>query len=142
MKPELIFVPVLCHFYLVIAVYLLLLKRKLKAVKAGKVDRKRAALNDKAWDDECVLKTSNNLDNQFQAPLLFYMLCGVLYAVGGVNQATLMLAWFFVFSRYLHAYIHNTSNYVPYRMKSFTAGVLSLVGLSAVACFRLWASYL
>lgn len=138
MNSLLIFVPVLAHVGLVLFLYVLLLRRKLSAVKTTEVDLKATALNCKAWPNEAVLKCSNNLDNQFQAPLLFYAVCGVLFAVDGVNQGTLILAWAFVLSRYLHCFIHTGSNYVPHRMKSFAFGIGTLTFLTVFAGFRLW----
>ncbi len=138
MSPQLIFVPVLAHFALVIFLYTLLLRRKMSALKVKEVNLKDTALNCKAWPDQAVLKCSNNLDNQFQAPMLFYALCFVLSAVDGVNQGTLVLAWAFVFSRYFHAYIHVGKNYVPHRMRAFAFGIATLVCLAAFAAYRLW----
>ena len=138
MNAHLIFVPILAHFSLVIFLYTLLFRRKMSALKSKEVNLKETALNCKAWPDEAVIKCSNNLDNQFQAPLLFYALCFVLAALGEVSQGALILAWAFVFSRYLHSYIHVGRNYVPHRMKAFAFGVFSLVGLAAFAAYRLW----
>lgn len=138
MNPHLIFVPILAHFTLVIFLYTLLFRRKMAALKSKEVNLKETSLNCKAWPDEAVLKCSNNLDNQFQAPVLFYALCFVLAAIGGVSQGTLILAWAFVLSRYLHSSIHVGKNYVPHRMKAFAFGVFSLVGLASFAAYRLW----
>lgn len=138
MTNELIFAPVLAHFFLVLGIYILLLRRKLSAIKRGVVDPRATALNSKAWNDDEVLKVSNNLDNQFQAPMLLYALSFILHGIGGVNQYTLFFAWFFVFSRCLHAYIHTGSNYVPHRMKAFSAGMFSLTMLAVYAAYRLW----
>ncbi len=137
MASQLIFVPILAHVTLVMLLYLLLLKRKLRAVKTTEVDLKATALNCKAWPDDSVLKCSNNLDNQFQAPVLFYTVCMILYGTGGVNQVTLILAWAFVFSRYLHCYIHVGRNYVPHRMRVFAFGIATLLGLTVFAAYRL-----
>ena len=137
MSSQLIFAPILAHVALVFFLYLLLLKRKLKAVKTTEVDLKATALNCKAWPDDSVIKCSNNLDNQFQAPILFYVICAVLYGVQGVNQFTLFLAWTFVFSRYLHCSIHVGRNYVPHRMRVFACGIAVLVVMSAYAAYRL-----
>ena len=136
MKSQLIFVPILAHICLVLALYLLLLSRKIKAAKTGDVDVKATAMNCKLWPKE-VLKVSNNLDNQFEAPMLFYALCFVLYSVGAVNTLTLILAWFFVLSRYAHAYVHTGSNYVPFRMRIFAAGIASLVCMLIIAILQL-----
>lgn len=142
MASQLIFVPILAHVVLVIFLYLLLLKRKLRAVKTTEVDLKATALNCKAWPDDSVLKCSNNLDNQFQAPFLFYTVCLILFAAEGVNQVTLILAWAFVLSRYLHCYIHVGRNYVPHRMRVFAFGIATLVGLTIYAAYRLYTGYM
>jgi hypothetical protein len=142
MTAQLIFVPVLAHVSLVFLVYFLLLRRKVATAKSTKVDFKATALNCKAWPDEAVLKCSNNLDNQFQAPVLFYIISFVLFAVDGVNLATLVLAWTFVFSRYLHCYIHTGRNYVPHRMKVFAVGIVTLAAMTAIAGYQLWVTYL
>jgi hypothetical protein len=140
-KSQLIFAPLLAHICLVMTMYLVLLVRKLRASKTGEVDLKAAALNCKAWPNE-VLKASNNLDNQFEAPMMFYALCFVLFAVQGVTTFTLFLAWFFVFSRYLHAYVHAGRNYVPLRMRVFAAGLVSLALMTGVAGYKIWSLYL
>lgn len=138
MTKELIFAPVLAHFFLVLGIYLLLFRRKLSALKRGLVDPRDTALNSKAWNDDEVLKVSNNLDNQFQAPVLFYALCFVLHGLGEVHVYSLVFAWLFFFSRCLHAYIHTGSNYLPYRTSAFSVGMFSLTALASQAVYRLW----
>ena len=130
-----ILTPVLAHITLVFALYLLLLQRKIAAAKKGGVDRREAALNCKAWPED-VVKVSNNLDNQFEAPVLSYGLCLFHHVTGGVNQLALILAWTFVFSRYVHTYVHTGTNYVPHRMKAFVVGMGSLFGLFVLAVLK------
>lgn len=134
MNNELIFAPVLGHIFLVFALYTLLLVCKLQAKKTQEINLKEAALNCKAWPDE-VLKVSNNLDNQFEAPVLFYTLVVATYLLSQVSTLTLILAWLFFLSRCAHAFVHVTSNYVPVRMKLFALGLLALAGLAInIAC--------
>lgn len=129
MKPELIFVPMLAHMLLVFALYIKLGVEKTKAVKAGVVDRQQAALNPKAWP-EAVVKISNNIANQFETPILFYALSFIVFLSNSVNFVVVAIAGFYVLTRYLHAYFHVTSNYVPYRFKAFLLGLLILLGLT------------
>ena len=129
MNNELIFLPVLAHIFLVFMLYIALGKVKTKAVKAGKVDRQVASLNPKAWP-EYVLKVSNNLDNQFASPILFYVLSMIYYVTDNLNGILISVMGLYVFSRYLHTYVHITSNYVPHRYKLFVAGLLILLVLS------------
>lgn len=136
MPSQLIFIPVLAHIVLVFGIYLLLLKRKKQAFKEQPIDLKVTALNCKAWPDE-VVKVSNNLDNQFEAPVLFYALCTILFCIKAVNTPALVLAWAFSLSRYVHAYVHCNSNYVPVRMKIFSLGIACLMGLLVLAFYQL-----
>lgn len=138
MPNELILAPVLAHFFLVLTVYIMLFFRKMSALKRGAVELKDTALNSKAWNDDEVLKVSNNLDNQFQAPVLFYAVSFVLYSLAAVNTYTLVLAWLFVLSRYAHTFIHTGSNHIPSRMKAFSLGMVSLVLMALYASFTLW----
>ncbi|MFK8031091.1 MAG: MAPEG family protein [Gammaproteobacteria bacterium] len=138
MKQHLIFWPVLLQVLIPVIVLFINGKRKSTDVKAGTVDRVKAAMDNEAWSVPVVL-TSKNLANQFQLPVLFYVVCLVLFNLGSVTAFTLGAACLFVASRYLHAYVHVTSNYVPLRMRSFIFGVLVLLALivmTAVALLR------
>lgn len=128
-EPSLIFIPLLFHVLLVFGLYIKLGMEKGKAVSAKRVDRAAAALDNRAWP-EAVLKVSNNIDNQFQIPMLFYALTFVAYLTEQTNAVMITLLGVFVASRYIHAYIHINSNYVPYRFRAFTAGTLLLLGIT------------
>ena len=65
---------------------------KIKAVKAKQVNPKETALDNKAWTED-VIKVSNNIANQFETPLLFYVLCTVTFLVGLVDVVSLAFAW-------------------------------------------------
>jgi len=129
MNNDLIFLPVLAHILLVFMLYIYLGRVKTRAVKEGNVDRQKASLNPKAWP-EYVVKVSNNLANQFESPILFYMLSVIYYLTNHVNSILVLIMGIYVLTRYLHAYIHVTSNYVPYRYKFFLIGVLILLVLT------------
>jgi len=129
MNNDLIFLPVLAHIFLIFMLYIYLGVLKTRAVKEGTVDRQKASLNTKAWP-EYVVKVSNNLANQFESPILFYMLSVIYYLTNHVNSVLVLIMSLYVLSRYIHAYIHVTSNYVPYRYKFFLIGVLILLVLT------------
>lgn len=129
MSNEMIFLPVLANILLVFGIYAYMGKAKSRAVKQGSVDKKVAALNSKAWPDN-VVKISNNLDNQFESPILFYVLSIVYYLTNNVTDILILTMAAYVITRYLHSYVHMTSNYVPYRFKLFVLGLLILLGSS------------
>lgn len=129
MIQKLMFIPLLAHIFLVFFLFIKLGIEKSAAVKAGQVDRKKAALDNLAWPEN-VLKVSNNIANQFQIPMLFYALTFSLILTHSVNLIVLITMSLFVVSRYVHSYIHITSNYVPHRFKAFTFGTLLMLGVA------------
>jgi len=136
MSRDLIFGPVLVHVALTLAVYVLLIKAKIRAMRAGKVDMARRALHDDAWPDD-VMAINNNIRNQFELPVLFYVLALSLWALDAVHELALIAAWLFVVSRIAHAWIHCTSNYVPNRRRMFTVGWWVLVAMVLLVAWEL-----
>lgn len=121
MTRDLIFWPVLAQVLLTLFVYVALIKRKIAAMRAGRVDMERRALHDDAWPDD-VMQINNNIRNQFELPVLFYVLALALWAVDAVHAAALAVAALFVLSRIVHVWIHIGSNDVPARRRAFTVG--------------------
>ena len=136
MNPNEIFLPVLIQILITITGFMLLGVRKARAVKSGQVDMEKTALDNDAWPDY-VLMASNNIRNQFQVPVLFYVLCFLLYSIDAVSTAVLFLAWAFVISRAIHAYIHMSSNFVPARFGIFTIGFVIMIAMFAFAAIAL-----
>ena len=132
MNQNLIFLPVLMQIALVIALYVYLAIAKSRASQRGEVDKDRRALHDDAWP-ESALKINNCIRNQFEVPVLFYALIFILWSLGAVNIFVHVVAWLFVATRIVHAYIHTGSNYVPLRRSVFSIGVLILLVLSLFA---------
>lgn len=126
MESSMIFLPVLVQMLLVIILYIVLGKVKNKEAAAGNVDPERRGLYDDAWPAS-VQKVNNCIKNQFEVPVLFYVLLGMAFAINAVDVFIHAIAWLFVFSRYVHAYIHTGSNNVPVRRKVFMVGVLMML---------------
>jgi hypothetical protein len=131
-----LFLPILAQMLLTILVYISLARTKAAALKSGTADLQRTALHADAWP-ESVIKVNNNLRNQFELPVLFYVVCFVLAATGAAGPVVQVLAWLFVASRAVHAWVHTHSNYVPIRLRAFAAGVVILVALWVIALVRL-----
>jgi hypothetical protein len=136
MNSNQIFLPVLVQILITIAGFMLLGVRKAKALKKNEVDMTKTALDNDAWPDY-VLQVSNNIRNQFQVPVLFYVLCFVFYSINAVTTTVLVLAWAFVISRVLHAYIHMSSNNVPARFRTFLVGFVIMFIMTIFAASEL-----
>lgn len=136
MNRDLIFGPVLVQVALALFVYVALIKAKIRAMRAGKVDKARLALHDDAWPDD-VKQINNNIRNQFELPVLFYVLCTMLWALHAVHWLALIAAAVFVVSRIVHVYIHIGSNYVPARRQAFTIGWYALAAMALLVTAEL-----
>ena len=136
MNGNLIFGPVLAQVLLTLAVYVLLIREKVRAIKAGQVNKERRALHEDAWPDS-VLQINNNIRNQFEVPVLFYVVSITLWALDAVGIVALVAAWAFVASRVVHTWIHLTSNYVPNRRRAFTVGWWILLAMALLGVWQL-----
>jgi len=83
---------------------------------------------------------NRNYMNLLELPMLFYVVCIVLYLTAGTSTATIALAWVFVVLRIAHSLIHLTYNRVVHRLAAFTASNLALVVLWVVAGLHLAAA--
>ena len=129
MNPALIFVPLLVQVFLTIGLYIMLARRKDVALAAGEVNEARRGIYDDAWPLPVIL-VNNCIRNQFELPVLFYVLVLALWSVGAVGFLAVTLASLFALSRLIHARVQTGSNYVPTRKKVFMFGVLMVIGLA------------
>ena len=125
MNQTAIFWPVLAHVLLVYIVYLVMARRRYFAVKSG--EAKVGQYKVRSTEPASSVTVANNLINQFELPVLFHALCLALFVTNGVNYLTLALAWIFILSRYVHAWVHLTSNRVMLRSRAFFYGAVVLL---------------
>lgn len=69
---------------------------------------------------------SNNFDNQFQLPVLFYVAVLLLLWSGAAGWMEAVLALVFVVLRYAHAGVHVTTNHLYRRFSIYCAGLVVL----------------
>ena len=119
-----IFWPMIAQTMLIVIVYGILTARRGDAVRSG--EAKASQFRENQNEPLRSLFVRNNLQNQFELPMLFYPVCIALFVTGGANIYTTILAWLFVAARYLHAYIHIKTNRIRHRRPVFAAGALIL----------------
>ncbi|AZO42801.1 MULTISPECIES: MAPEG family protein [unclassified Mesorhizobium] len=125
MNQTTIFWPVLAHVLLIYIVYCVLGRRRYGAVRSG--EAKAGQFKVRSTEPASSITVAANLTNQFELPVLFYVLCLTLHLTNGVNYLTLALMWIFVASRYFHAWVHLTSNNLLLRSRSFFVGAVILL---------------
>ncbi len=120
-----IFWPMLAHILLVFIVYGVLAAKRTEAVKtAGANIRDYKTRNN---EPEVSQNAANNLLSQFEAPVVFHVLCLSLYVTAGADWFMVIVAWLYVLTRYVHSYIHITMNKLRLRTLAFWPALLLLV---------------
>jgi len=108
------------------------------AVRGGEVRVRDIALDQSGWPPR-VQQISNCFANQFQLPMLFYVLTILALFLHKADLLFVLMAWVFVVLRVLHAAIHVTSNHVGHRFQAFAAGMVVLLLMWVVFAVRILA---
>lgn len=120
--------PLLVQVALTLAVLVVLGRLRFKALGSRDVRLGEVALSGEAWPERAK-QAANNFTNQFETPVLFYVLIMVALHVGASGPLMTVLAWGYVASRIAHAVEHIGANNVRRRFAIFSAGVLILVAM-------------
>jgi len=122
-----IFLPAAALVALTFAVALLLVRARFRAAYRGQVTPKDFRYGESERVPPEARLPSRNYANLLEMPLLFYVACVVLHAIGAVDAAGLALAWAYVACRALHSLIHLTYNNVFHRLAAFAASAVVLL---------------
>lgn len=109
------------------------------AVRRREVRLAEIALGQQAWP-VAVTKVSNAFRNQFELPVLYYVLVLIAILTRQADDAMVLLAWLFVALRLLHAAIHVTNNNVLNRFRAYVAGALVLTVMWGYLAIGIFAS--
>ena len=117
--------PMFAQVLLVVILSVLMAKRRAGAMRSSEVKASALVGDANAWPKAARL-AANAFHNQFEFPILFYVLTILAVVTKQADVLFVWLAWLFVATRYLHAFIHVTSNRMPHRFYAFIAGVTVL----------------
>lgn len=129
--------PVFVHVLLVLVIGVLTLRARIAAVRSGKASLKKVAVDNSAWP-EAALKFANNLNNQFQVPVLWYACIALLLVTQKADMAAVVLSWVFVLTRLMHSGEHVRANVVTRRFMLFLAGFACVLAMWAWFALRLY----
>src|SRR5262245_10154115 len=96
------------------------------ALKRGEVRFENIAMREPNWPHRAAL-FANCFSNQFELPVLFYVLTILAMITKHADLLFVLLAWLFVAMRVLQALVHMTSNQVPYRGGFYGVGAIVLL---------------
>lgn len=99
--------------------------------RSGAVTSGKIALREPNWPARTT-QTANSFSNQFELPVLFYVLTILAWDTRHAGVVFVILAWIFVICRVLQAYVHVTSNNVIWRGRFYSVGALVLMVMWAL----------
>jgi hypothetical protein len=126
MKSDLIIYPLIAMFLLTYLIGIWMGKLRFKAVKEDGFNPGYFQTNRGAKLPDYLAKVTNHYANLFELPVLFYLVCLLIYAGNKVDETYILLAWLFVGFRFIHAYIHTTYNNLRHRRNAFICGSMML----------------
>jgi len=114
--------PMIAQILLIFGVMTLLAHRRIRAVTLGEVDPKYYRLFSGSGEPDHVAVVQRNFHNQFEMPVLFFVVCLTAVLFERVDNVMLVSAWAYVALRYAHAFVHITANRVSTRFRVFVLG--------------------
>jgi hypothetical protein len=99
-----------------------------QALRGRETRPKDIALGQPNWPER-VVQIGNCYRNQFEVPLLFYILIALALPLRRADLFIVLMSWVFVVTRFAHAGIFVTSNNVQQRGLAWLAGVLVLLAM-------------
>jgi len=120
--------PVFVQVGLTFGLMLWMASQRVTAITSGAVRPKDISLREPNWPERAT-QIANAFHNQLELPMLFYVVVALILTTRTNSIEFVVLAWAFVVSRLVHAYIHTGSNRVDRRFYAMLAGMLILVAM-------------
>jgi hypothetical protein len=124
MTIPMILAPLFVQVLLTFAVMLGMMYCRTSALQRREVRLEQIALREPNWPLRAT-QFANAFSNQFELPVLFYVLTILAMMTRHADVLFVVMAWIFVVFRILQAFVHVTSNNVRYRGAFY--GVSSIV---------------
>ena len=129
--------PVFAQALITFVVLIVMAQRRSRSMAAARIgiDDPDLALRRNRWSDEA-MKASNNYENQFELPVLFYAVVAFALITRSADVAMVGLAWAFVVSRVAQTAVHLGANVVKWRFLAFLVGALVLLAMWGLLAWR------
>jgi hypothetical protein len=125
MSIQMVLLPVFVQIGLTFALLLAMATARGTALSSRETSFKDIALGQPNWPERAT-QVANCFRNQFEVPVLFYVLITLALPLRHADFIIVLLSWVFVVTRFVHAGIFLTSNDVRRRSLAWFAGVLVL----------------
>jgi hypothetical protein len=137
--------PAILYPMFALAAWTLIVLLLIPIVRARSARRREIVIDDFKFGESPAVPPSVSIPNRnymnlLELPMLFYVVCIVLYVTAGASTAAIALAWVFVVLRIAHSLIHLSYNRVVHRLAAFSASNVVLVVLWVSAGLHLAAA--
>jgi hypothetical protein len=136
MTVPVVLLPLFVQVALTLALMFWMASTRVGSVTAGETKVRDIALGQSNWPTR-VQQISNAHANQYELPVLFYVLTALALFTRKADLLFVVMAWLFVLSRIVHAAIHTTSNRVSHRFYAFAAGAIILLLMWIIFAVRI-----
>jgi hypothetical protein len=126
MSIQMVLLPVFALVGLTFALLLWMVGARRNALVGGETKIRDIALGQPNWPNRAT-QIGNCYKNQFELPLLFYLLIALAMPLRHADLFIVLMSWVFVVARCVHAGIFVTSNDLGQRSTAWLAGVLVLL---------------
>ena len=126
MSAQMVLLPVFVLIGLAFALLLGMATVRTRSLRSGETRFEDIALREPNWSVRAT-QIANCFSNQFEIPVLFYVLIALALPLRHADLVIVVLSWVFVVTRFVHAGIFVTSNNVPQRGMAWFAGVVVLM---------------
>lgn len=127
--------PVFALVFLTFSVLILIPIVRVKATIKGDAKRNDFKLGESESLPEYVRLPNRNYMNLLELPILFYVVCILLYLSKDYPSYSIHIAWLYVVLRLAHSIIHITKNIVMLRLAAFALSNFVLMALWIIAAF-------
>src|SRR5205085_7993149 len=121
-----VLLPLFVQVGLTFALLLAMVTARTGAIRSGETRLGDIALRQPNWPERPT-QIANCFSNQFEIPVLFYVLIALALPLRHADLVIVVLAWLFVVTRLIHAGIFVVSNDVQQRSLAWFAGVLTVL---------------
>jgi hypothetical protein len=136
MAIQFVLLPLFVHVALTFGLMFGMAFSRIGAIKRKETRMADVALGQLNWPPR-VQQISNSYHSQLQLPVLFYVLTVLAIVTRQADIVFVVMAWLFVLTRLLHAYIHTGSNFVRHRFNAFALGAMILLAMWLIYAFRI-----
>jgi hypothetical protein len=128
MSVQMVLLPVFALIGLTFVLLLWMAGARRGALVGGETKIRDIALGQPNWPARAT-QIGNCFKNQFELPLLFYILIALALPLRHADLFIVLMSWVFVVTRFAHAGIFVTSNDLGRRSMAWFAGVLVLLAM-------------